>query len=103
MKEDLKLFTPIEKGLPSTSQWVLTIIFVSNIMEVKHLFYDIEKGFTKKYKVGYWLDLSKLTTIEKAKNLACDAYYEGRYYNSKKDRNNAIGIDDFITQNINKL
>ncbi len=77
IEEVLHLFTRVEDEIPESTQWVLCIIFVSNFMELKHLLYEKGTGFKCKNKVGYWLDLSKLTTKEELDKKVKEAWESG--------------------------
>ncbi len=124
MKEHIHLFTPVSEGLPEYDKQVLCLYHPSSprmdggleMGTLKRIDHRNEKflmsrlnedGFHKGTKVEYWLDLSKLTTNLRAEELAREAYEEAvkREYNNYFGRvpNIALSLEDFITQNINKL
>lgn len=77
-EKHLKLFTPVEEGLPEKSGWYLAVLDGKNIGLYRYnstskKWYDL---FNFNKEITHWLDLSKLTTKAAALELAEDALTE---------------------------
>ena len=97
-EEYLHLFTKVEDWLPQLNGWYLTVRNEVN----DHSYFYSDAGWSQ-YGVTHYLDLSKLTTIEKAIELAEDAYDEGRNYEDHKNNESfkiaPLNQENFIEQN----
>ena len=105
--EHLHLFTKVEDGLPDININLLAFNgeeFIGRYYELfSKAFYESIDGDIDK-SITHWLDLSKLTTIERAVEFAKDAFEAGER-KGMEDCMNPIepNFTDYIQQNKNKL
>lgn len=106
IKDYLHLFTPVEEGLPEKEgkyvailndgkeQWIGVETFI--IKDEKKYWWDY-------ILITHWLDLSKLTTKERAVEFAEKAYKEGYEFISVHPKFMKQDREEFINQNKNIL
>lgn len=91
MEKFLHLFTPVSQGLPENNEYYHnnSVIVITRMGEVKCLWIlhdhhcwedDNYQGYPIDY-VTHWLDLSKLTTKDRAEMLAEKSFGAGSDYN----------------------
>lgn len=97
----ISLFQKVEDGLPKEDSFYTCLINVSNFFEVKLLRYSKSSGFDKKYKVYSWLNMDRLTTKEKAIDLALKSFTAGRNF-ERSDGLTSLPIE-FIEENKKEL
>ena len=111
--EHLHLFTPVSEGLPEDSEWHFVIFVFDNKEQVgfamldtwgtnERRFWNIRGAFigTEPF-VTHWLDLSKLTTIERAVEFAELSFVAGHKY--CQEGREGQNFYKFIQQNKNKI
>lgn len=96
MKEYIHLFTPVSDGLPQLGGTYICIIDGS--ITVNEYFSGIKRFGSM--KVTHWLNLSKLTTKEKAEELAFKSFVHGCHVEMGHS-NQPYG--EFINENKNLL
>lgn len=106
MKEEhLRLFTPVSEGLPDSGASNAVIVLIGS----KHRMYGhispisgvwLNDDYEEIYGVTHWLDLSKLTTKERAIELVRQAFSDGFFCDEDSYNED---IEDFITQNKGRL
>jgi len=106
IEEVLHLFTKCSEELPELGVHV-TIITIGGFMTVgakQNWGWEIfnphgllEPEDNADNQVGYWLDLSKLTTKERAERFALEAWIDGSF------RGSVTGGEEFITNNKHNL
>jgi predicted DNA binding protein len=108
IENNLHLFTRVEDGLPESDGFYMVVR--------KNLSYNItlELNYNSKYEiwlhgieiiddVTHWLDLSKLTTKDRAIELAAVAYESGYYDDTKQNEGVWLSKENFINENKKKL
>lgn len=73
--EHLDLFTPVEQGLPEKVGRYLVIMIQDSKNYLEIINFRSDGAFSPgPWLITHWLDLSKLTTKEKAEKAICTAY-----------------------------